>query len=127
MTLKRILHVDDDEDIRLIVRLAVEVVGGYELLQFADGPPAIKAVAGFSPDLLLLDVMMPGMSGNEVWETIREDPSIEAIPVIFLTAKAENSFLKGLVADGALAVIKKPFDAMTLADEITAIWEGKQG
>ena len=127
MTLKRILHVDDDEDIRLVVRLAVEVVGGFELLQFADGPSAIKAVAGFSPDLLLLDVMMPGMSGNEVWKAITDDPSIEPIPVIFITAKAEDNFSKGLVADGALAVITKPFDPMKIADEISAIWEENQG
>ena len=123
MTLKRILHVDDDEDIRLVVRLAVEVVGGFELLQFADGPSAIKAVAGFSPDLLLLDVMMPGMSGDELWKAIRDDPGIEPIPVIFITAKAEDNFSKGLVADGALAVITKPFDPMKIADEISAIWE----
>jgi two-component system OmpR family response regulator len=70
MTLKRILHVDDDEDIRVIVQLALEVVGDFELLQFADGPTAIKEVASFSPELLLLDVMMPGMSGNQVWKAI---------------------------------------------------------
>ena len=127
MTLKRILHVDDDEDIRLVVRLAVEVVGGFELLQFADGPSAIKAVAGFSPDLLLLDVMMPGMSGDELWKAIRDDPGIEPIPVIFITAKAEDNFFQRMLADGALAVIIKPFDAMKLSDEITAIWEEKQG
>ena len=127
MTLKRILHVDDDEDIQVIVQLALEVVGDFELLQFGDGPAAIKAVAGFSPDLLLLDVMMPGMSGNEVWKSITDDPSIEPIPVIFITAKAEDNFSKGLVADGALAVITKPFDPMKIADEISAIWEEKQG
>lgn len=127
MTLKRILHVDDDEDIQVIVQLALEVVGDFELLQFADGHAAIKAVAGFSPDLLLLDVMMPGMSGNEVWKSITDDPSIEPIPVIFITAKAEDNFSKGLVADGALAVITKPFDPMKIADEISAIWEENQG
>jgi two-component system OmpR family response regulator len=127
MTLKRILHVDDDEDIQVIVKLALEVVGDFELLQFADGHAAIKAVAGFSPDLLLLDVMMPGMSGNEVWKAIKDDPSIEPIPVIFITAKAEDNFSKGLVADGALAVITKPFDPMKIADEISAIWEENQG
>jgi two-component system OmpR family response regulator len=127
MTLKRILHVDDDEDIQVIVQLALEVVGDFELLQFADGHAAVKAVAGFSPDLLLLDVMMPGMSGNEVWKAITDDPSIEPIPVIFITAKAEDNFSKGLVADGALAVITKPFDPMKIADEISAIWEENQG
>ena len=127
MTLKRILHVDDDKDIRVIVQLALEVVGDFELLQFADGPSAIEAVTGFSPELLLLDVMMPGMSGNEVWKAIADDPSIEPIPVIFFTAKAEDNFSKQLVTDGALAVITKPFDPMKLADDIRAIWESRRG
>ena len=127
MILKRILHVEDDEGIRDIVKLALEVVGGFELLQFADGSTAIKAIARFSPDLLLLDVMMPGMSGNQVWKALRDDPSIEPIPVIFMTAKAEEEFSKKMVDEGALAVMKKPFDAMKLSDEIIAIWEGKQG
>jgi two-component system OmpR family response regulator len=133
MTLKRILHIDDDEYIRSIVKLALEVVGGFKLLQFADGSTAIKAIAKFSPDLLLLDVMMPGMSGNQVWKALRDDPSIEPIPVIFMTAKvfmtakAEEKFSERMVANGALSVITKPFDPLKLADEITAIWEGKQG
>ena len=71
--------------------------------------------------------MMPGMSGNQVWKALRDDPSIEPIPVIFMTAKAEEEFSKKMVDEGALAVMKKPFDAMKLSDEIISIWEGKQG
>lgn len=123
MSLSRILHVDDDDDIRTIVQLALEVVGNYNLLQFSNGPDAIAAAQDFAPQLLLLDVMMPEMSGLDVWKSIVGMSSLGNVPAIFVTAKAEDEFSRGLVADGALAVITKPFDPMTLAQDINVIWE----
>lgn len=123
MSLSRILHVDDDDDIRTIVQLALEVVGNYNVLQFSNGPDAIAAAQDFAPQLLLLDVMMPEMSGLDVWKSIVGLPGLGHVPAIFVTAKAEDEFSRGLVADGALAVITKPFDPMTLAQDINDIWE----
>lgn len=122
MDLKRILHVDDDEDIRTIVQLALEVVGEFEILQCADGPSAIAAAPGFDPQLLLLDVMMPGMSGQQVREAIAAIPELSDVPAIFVTAKAEDEFSAQLVEAGAMAVITKPFDPMELAEQISDAW-----
>ena len=122
MELKRILHVDDDDDIRTIVQLALEVVGSFEILQFSDGHAAVAAAKDFDPQLLLLDVMMPGMSGKEVWQALQADPATADAPAIFVTAKAEDDFSERLIEEGAMAVITKPFDPMTLASEITDIW-----
>jgi CheY-like chemotaxis protein len=123
MSLSRILHVDDDDDIRTIVQLALEVVGNFDVLQFSNGHEAVAAAPGFAPQLLLLDVMMPEMSGLDVWKSIVAMPGLSHVPAIFVTAKAEDAFSRSLVSDGALAVITKPFDPMTLAQQIEGIWE----
>ena len=123
MSLSRILHVDDDEDIRTIVQLALEVVGSFDVMQFSNGHEAVAAAQGFAPQLLLLDVMMPEMSGLDVWKSIIAMPGLSHVRAIFVTAKAEDEFSRGLVSDGALAVITKPFDPMTLAQDVNDIWE----
>jgi len=123
MELKRILHVDDDEDIRTIVQLSLEVVGNFEIRQCPDGPSAVAAAPEFAPQLLLLDVMMPGMSGLEVWEAIARHAGLEDVPAIFVTAKAEDEFSRDLLEKGAMAVIVKPFDPMTLFEQIQSAWD----
>lgn len=123
MTLQRVLHVDDDEDIRTIVSIALTVVDDFEVKQCSDGRSAIAAAADFRPDLLLLDVMMPEMSGQQLRAEIAEMPGLEDVATIFVTAKAEDDFTSKLCSDGALGVITKPFDPMTLAGEIRDIWE----
>lgn len=120
--LKSILHVDDDEDIRIIIRMALETVGSFKVHQFATGREAVDAAEQIDPQLILLDVMMPDMSGQEVWQSIKTKPKLANTPTIFLTAKAEDDFSKNLIATGALAVIKKPIDPMTLAPQIEEIW-----
>ncbi|WP_245723443.1 response regulator, partial [Lutimaribacter saemankumensis] len=122
MELERILHVDDDEDIRTIVQIALETVGQFRILQSSDGQSAISSAEEFAPHLLLLDVMMPEMSGQELRSEIQEIPGMADVPTVFVTAKAEDHFAEELRAQGAIAVITKPFDPMTLADELRAIW-----
>lgn len=122
MELKRILHVDDDDDIRTIVQLALEVVGNFELRQFGDGPSAVAAARDFEPQLLLLDVMMPGMTGMDVRRAIVEEDGMTDLTTVFVTAKAEDSFAKELLDLGAVSVITKPFDPMSLAEQIQNIW-----
>lgn len=122
MELKKIVHVDDDADIRTIVHIAIETVGQMELVQFPDGASALEGIRDTDPDLFVFDVMMPGMTGQELRAEIAKIPGYEHIPTVFVTAKAEDSFTKQLRSEGALAVITKPFDPMSLAQTLKDIW-----
>ena len=121
--LKKILYVEDEPDIQMIARVALENVGGFELCVCSSGTEALEKAASFAPDLLLLDVMMPGMDGPTTLEELRKIPALSKTPVMFMTAKVqpqEIEFLKSLnVAD----VIAKPFDPMGLANNIRDSWE----
>lgn len=120
--LTSVLHVDDDPDIRVIMRLALETVGGLSVTQFGSGAATLAAADGLAPQLAVLDVMMPDMSGQSLWHELRRRDGFHDVPVVFVTAKAEDSFSEALVADGALAVISKPIDPITLADQLRGIW-----
>jgi len=121
--LTRILHVDDDEDIRQITKLTLELVGHYEVTQFASGVDAINNVHGLKPQLFLLDVMMPDMSGEDTMRQLLALPGFESVPTVFMTAKAERESTERLMRMGARAVIVKPFDPMTLCAEIESAWQ----
>jgi CheY-like chemotaxis protein len=123
MNLERILYVEDEPDIQAVAKLALEMVGGYQVKICSSGQEALDALGGFEPDLILLDVMMPGMDGPTTLQNLRADPVTAGIPVIFLTAKVQPSEVARYQALGALNVIAKPFDPMTLAAEIRQIWE----
>jgi CheY-like chemotaxis protein len=123
--LTRILHVDDDEDIRIIAQMALQVVGDLTVLQCASGAEAVEEAPRFAPDLFLLDVMMPDMGGEETWHELRKLPGLETVPAIFMTAKAQASVAEALIANGAIGVISKPFDPMTLCAEIRTIWDAR--
>lgn len=99
------------------------MVGGYQVMICSGGQEALDKVGGFAPDLILLDVMMPGMDGPATLQSLRADSATAAIPVIFLTAKVQPSEVAHYQALGALNVIAKPFDPMTLATQIRQIWE----
>ena len=117
-----VLHVDDEDDIRTIALIALETVGGLTVEQCDSGEAALERVEQLNPDLFLLDVMMPGISGIETLERLRAIPQFSSTPAIFMTAKVQKSDVEELLACGALEVIKKPFDPMTLAAEVIAIW-----
>lgn len=125
-TLQKILHVDDDEDIRTITRMSLELVGKFEVHQCDSGPQALREAPSFSPDLLLLDVMMPEMDGVETWQKLLEIPALAGTPTIFMTAKAEDSTSRSLLEAGAIAVVTKPFDPMQLATQLVNAWEKVQ-
>lgn len=125
--LKRILHVDDDEDIRVIVKMALELVGQFEVAQFSSGAQALAGVGDFAPQMFLLDVMMPDMTGEETWQNLRQMPGLETVPAIFLTAKAEEAFAERLLAKGCLAVITKPFDPIDLCTQLKDQWAAFNG
>jgi CheY-like chemotaxis protein len=122
-TLKKILSVEDEADIREIIQLALELVGGYQVLMCRSGQEALTKAVAFAPDLLLLDVMMPTMDGPTTLANLRELPSLANTAAVFMTAKVQVSEVNVLKNYGALAVIAKPFDAMTLATQLQQIWE----
>ena len=120
--LQRILHVDDAEDIRMIIKITLEMVGGYSVDQFASGQEAMEQAGSCNPQLFLLDFMMPDMDGMETWTALRTLPGFADIPAVFVTAKAEENFSQNMLNQGALAVITKPFDPMELCGQIEKAW-----
>jgi CheY-like chemotaxis protein len=115
------LIVDDDGDIREVARLSLELIGGWAVSEADGGSEAIERARALSPDVILLDVMMPGIDGVATLRVLSHDPRTSHIPVIFLTAKAQNGELRRLEAAGACGLIAKPFDPMLLAQEIEVI------
>src|SRR5690242_17404313 len=126
-TLQRILYVEDEPDIRQVAKLSLEKVGGFTVELCASGDEAIKSISSFGPDLILLDVMMPGMDGPTTLKKLRELPQSEHIPAIFMTAKAQPQEIEEFKQIGALDVIPKPFDPMTLAQSVREIWSARYG
>jgi two-component system, OmpR family, response regulator len=127
MKLERILYAEDEPDIQLVAKLALEALGGFKVLLCANGAEVVEQATGFGPGLILMDVMMPGMDGPATLRRLRGDPNTANIPVIFLTAKAQYSEVKHYQALGALDVIAKPFDPMMLASQVQEIWGRTHG
>ncbi|WP_110643484.1 response regulator [Salinicola sp. CPA57] len=121
--LQRILHVEDDVSIQEVAKVALEIVGGFEVTSCDDGQTAISRADEWQPDLILLDVMMPGIDGPTTLDKLREQASTREIPVIFMTAKVQPSEIEHYRTIGALDVVIKPFDPMMLAEQLRTIWE----
>ena len=120
--LERIMHIEDDLSIQEVTRVALEIVGGFEVLSCSSGAEGLARLEDFKPDLLLLDVMMPEMDGPETLARIRDLPGLADLPVIFMTAKVQAEEIREYHRLSAAGVIVKPFDPMTLADQIRTIW-----
>lgn len=121
----KVLIVDDDEDIRLVSEIAVRRICKWESVDAATGEEALERARTEQPDVILLDEMMPGLTGTATLALLREDPATASIPVIFLTAKVQTREVERYMALGATGVIRKPFDVMTLANEIRCFVEGR--
>jgi DNA-binding response OmpR family regulator len=124
--LKRVVHIDDEPDIREIVNMSLALVGGLEVIQFPSGEAALPELEAVAPELILLDVMMPNMDGEETYRRIRQMPSLESTPIVFMTAKASSTDLSHLRELGALDVLIKPFDPMSLADQVKTIYRSAE-
>lgn len=122
--LQKIMMVEDDPDIQVVASLALEAVGGFEVLVCSSGVEALERVEGFAPDLVVLDVMMPGMDGPTVLKHLRERPQTANLPIVFMTAKAQSHEIALYKEMGALNVVTKPFDPMTLPQTLLDIWNG---
>ena len=121
-TLQQILCVEDENDIRSVLQLSLEAIGGFTVDVCASGPEAVRRAPELDPDLILLDVMMPGMDGPTTLGELRKSPVLAKTPVMFLTAKVQPSEVKQYRALGAIGVISKPFDPMTLPQRIRDAW-----
>ena len=119
MSIQTILLVDDDDNIRMIAQMSLE--DDWTVSPVSSGRQAIEAIRDSKPDLILLDMMMPGMDGAETIQRLKADPSSADVPVIFMTAKIQSQELAKYLELGAVGVITKPFDPMTLPDEIRRI------
>lgn len=115
---KTILIVDDENDIREVGQLALEVSSDWRVLAASSGAEGVAQAKAERPDAILLDVMMPGMDGPTTLANLREDTATRNIPVVFLTAKVRASDRDYLLSLGAVAVLAKPFDPMSLADQV---------
>lgn len=122
--MSKILHIEDESDIQEVARIALEDVGGFSVEVVGSGREGLTAARDAMPDLILLDVMMPGMDGPTTLKELRGCPATASIPVIFMTAKAQRHEIDQYLALGALGVITKPFNPMTLAEQIRALWKG---
>ncbi|SDD34524.1 response regulator [Aquimonas voraii] len=121
--LRRVLYVEDERDIHEIARLALELIGRLVVKTCGSGPEALAEVEAFSPDLILLDVMMPGMDGPATLQALRQIPAVTRLPVAFMTAKTDPSEIAHLKQLGAIAVIAKPFDPMRLAAQLRDVFQ----
>ncbi len=123
MDIEKVMLVDDDANIRIIAEIALADVGNWQVVLADSGASAIETAQREKPDLILLDVMMPGMDGPTTMVKLQEclDPMP---PVIFLTAKVQSTEVEHYQSLGAAGVIRKPFDPITLPDEIRAVLDG---
>jgi CheY-like chemotaxis protein len=120
--LRRILYVEDDEPIRTIGMMVLQMVGKFEVVGCASGAEALAQAPAARADLILLDAMMPGMDGPETLARLRTLPETAATPVVFLTARVQPHEVAELRALGAVEVLAKPFEPMTLPDKLRQIW-----
>jgi CheY-like chemotaxis protein len=121
--LTTIVYIDDEPDIRHVVELSLSLAEGLTVHTGESGQRGLQLARELKPDLMMLDVMMPGMDGPETLRRLRAEPELADIPVFFMTAKAMPAELQRLRSLGAAAIIAKPFDPMKLATDVMALWQ----
>lgn len=122
--LRKVMLIEDEADIREVAKLSLEMVGGLYVEACSSGEETLQKMPAFAPDLVLLDVMMPGIDGPTTLQRLRQQPELESTPVVFMTAKVMQSELDEYRVLGAADVIPKPFDPMTLAERLKDVWRG---
>jgi CheY-like chemotaxis protein len=123
-SLQTVMYVDDEPDIREVVEMSLGLVADLAVHTAGSGEQALEALPRVRPDMVLLDVMMPGMDGPTTLARMRAHPELARIPVVFMTAKAMPQEIARFIEMGAAAVISKPFDPMSLGAQVVKIWEG---
>ncbi len=121
-TLNKILYAEDETDIQVIVKMTLEAAG-FTLEACASGQELLQKAPSFNPDLILLDVMMPGMDGLSTFKELRKIPPTAKTPIIFMTAKIQKNEMEEYKKLGVLDVITKPFDPLTLSSTLKKTWQ----
>jgi len=116
-----ILVIDDEDDIREVAALSLETVAGWQVFTANSGSQGLARAVEVQPDAILLDVMMPGMDGPTTFRELRKNPKTARIPVLLLTAKVQGADQRRFVDLGVEAVLTKPFDPLTLSDQMSRI------
>lgn len=119
MGVKRILFIDDEEDIKTLAQFCLESEAGWSMMSASNGQEGIEIAEKEKPDAILLDAMMPDLDGIQTIARLRKNSETKNIPTIFITAKAQASDRRRFYNAGAKGVINKPFDALTLASQIS--------
>ena len=118
--------VEDEPDIQMVAKIALEVVGGFSIEICSSGQETLDKVLSSNPDLILMDVMMPGMDGPTLLTKLRERAASAHFPILFMTAKIQSHEVARYRDMGALGVIPKPFNPMTLAAQVRSFWDEAQ-
>jgi CheY-like chemotaxis protein len=125
MMISRVLIAEDDADIQKVIRMSLKLKGVHDIFVAENGEECLAKVAEARPDVILLDVMMPKLDGYQTCRKLKANPETRGIPVIFLTAKAQHFEAREGFEAGALGYLIKPFDPMTLHDQIVALLSKK--
>lgn len=125
--LNRIIYAEDEPDIQEVALMALDDIGGFTVEACNSGQEMLDKAIAFKPDLILLDVMMPNLDGPATLAQLRKLPELVNTPAAFMTAKVQPKEVENFLALGAIGVIPKPFDPMTLADQIRDIWNKHVG
>jgi two-component system, OmpR family, response regulator len=125
MQIRKVLIVDDDPHIRRIGELSLQNVGKFEVILAKSGPEAVELAQSAKPDVILLDVMMPGVDGPTTFSRLRQNPETKDICVIFMTAKVQKQEVSTYLDLGAAGVIGKPFNPISLCEEVKKIANGQ--
>ncbi len=118
---RKVLIIDDEDDIREVAAMSLESVAGWEVLTANSGLQGLARAAEHKPDAILLDVMMPGMDGPTTFRELRKNPTTARIPVLLLTAKVQSKDQRRFADLGVEAVLFKPFDPLTLSRQIASV------
>ncbi len=122
----KVLYVDDDPDLRKIAQMSLALKGGLLVEVRASGEEALELVQKWQPDIILLDVIMPDMSGPQTMTRLRKLPETKEVPVVFMTSKTQPQDLRVYESLGAAGIIKKPFSPLTLSERVRELWENSK-
>lgn len=121
--LKHILYVDDEPDMRMLVQLTLENMGGMKVSLCESGLDALEIAQTGGPQLIILDVLMPDIDGPSVLKEILKNPKTANIPVFFLTGRSAPDAVASYKDMGAKGVLSKPFDLVALPDQVRSLWK----
>ena len=121
MSPRRVLVVDDEDHIREVAQVSLESLAVWEVIEAGSGHRAVELAARERPEAILLDVMMPDMDGIATFEKLQTDDSTRDVPVVFLTASVQSADRARLEGLGAVGILPKPFDPLTLAESVAGL------